>query len=571
MLSNLKWNFVLGKSKFFIDNTAFWYVTSFTTVLYIFCACLLTLKMMTGGAIKCEPVSNTSISIQMMEDYCLASGTYTLVEKEKPLDENLNSTNPESNDILNVAPWVAFEKNSNQKRHYHRYYGLVLFYLLVASVFWYLPKLFWTHLESNRISNMCSDEDHPDENMKKLSIDCYHELLRKDKLVTYFFYSGDWHFSYVTKKVSCEALTVLITIILYFGACKFLDNYYWLYGFTVITYWIDPEKCNGQDPQFPETYPIIWDYFPLVTKCSFHDSGSQQATDLLCILNYNKISGYIFLVFSLNYIICAILSGGLLIFRVASISSLRLRQIQMTGKVTIDPTDSRYRLITRLSYPQFLVLMMIRRHCNMRLFDKFLDEITMKVLENEINDIEGGAENERSSIDDKSIKSFDSTATLDALINRFISLMDEKYGESGSTLSSYDDSGDSEQQENSDENCKQFNVCMCSCGCKNPIHPKPPILPIDSSNSPEEDDNSDAETETKEKPVAPIQNEEAKNAVDIDGSDEEESINTSEEKKPRTTKVRKGKKEGESTKGEKKDVDKNENVVANFSFNFNQG
>ena len=161
MLSNLKctWNDGFGKTKFSIDHPVIWYLTSFTTFLYLFCTCILVFKMMSGDAISCEPINNASMSNQLMEDYCLESGAFTLLEDQKPLESKQNSTNSyqshETKNDWNVAPSVDFEQQSNQKKH-HRYYGLVFFYLLVASLCCYFPKILWTHLENNRISNMCS-------------------------------------------------------------------------------------------------------------------------------------------------------------------------------------------------------------------------------------------------------------------------------------------------------------------------------------------------------------------------------------------------------------------------------
>lgn len=475
MPSNLNhpWSLVFWKTKFSIDDPYFWYFTSFTTYLYVFCTCLLTFEMMSEDAISCEPISNASMSKQWIEYYCLATGTSTLVGDEIPL------------------------------KHYHKYYGLVIFYLLAASVCWYLPKCLWAHLEDSKVSNMCSDIDNPQENMK-MEKPYDEELRRKAKLVSLYAFTGDWHFSYAMKKFFCESLAMVMTAIIYYGTCKFLDNDYSLYGFTAIKYLTDPDKCNGHDAQFQEKYPIVWDYFPVVTNCSVPSSGrsgTPQATDVLCVLNYNKLSGYIFLILWINFIICAMLTGGLVIFRLASISSLRIRKILMTGKVA--PTKSRYRLLNDLKYPQFLVLMEIRKHCNTRLFAYFMDELTLKFLGNEMNDIEEGLEDEQMSIGGDSMESFDSDI--------FKVLPDH----------CFKDSDDSGVQAVSDENSKCCSVCG---GYKNPS------LATDVSSGNEEDGSNDDEAEANPEPVAPIQIGQPKKEADSDISDEDDSIDSEEEK-----------------------------------------
>ena len=90
-------------------------------------------------------------------------------------------------------------------------------------------------------------------------------------------------------------------------------------------------------------------------------------------LNYNKICGHLFFVLWINFIICAILSGGLLIFRVASFLSWRIRHIQMTGEIRINPTT--YPLVKKLTYPKFLVLMVVGENCHALLYDRLLEHL----------------------------------------------------------------------------------------------------------------------------------------------------------------------------------------------------
>ena len=418
MLSSLKytWKSVFGSKAFVVDNVVLWYFYSFTCILYFFCGTLLTLREISGDALNCESRRPASMSNQLMESWCLASGTFTLVDDERTLEQKLDtwckydSTHklnyktwcppynnpPKIRKVWNVAPWVGFEQ-FHQKKHFNRYYGLVIFYLLFASFCWYIPKLLWRRLEDSRMSDMCSDIGQPNTNMRRVAVQGQ-EKERITKLLKYFLHNGDWHYSYVMKKLFCETMTIFITAAIYYGACKFLDNDFWYYGFTIIWYMMDPSKYDGRDPQFPGEYPIIWDYFPLVSKCSFHTfgySGTQQRQDLLCVLNYNKICGHLFFVLWINFIICAILSGGLLIFRVASFLSWRIRHIQMTGEIRINPTT--YPLVKKLTYPKFLVLMVVGENCHALLYDRLLEHLA--AFEGVgANDIDENPENDRISI-----------------------------------------------------------------------------------------------------------------------------------------------------------------------------
>ena len=394
MLPSLKymWKNAFGQKAFFVDNTAFWWFYSFSCILYFFSATILTMRAFLGDAMSCESRRPASMSNQLMEAYCLASGTFTLVDDDRTFEQKINSwckydstdkawcppynNPPKQRKVWNIAPWVGFEQQFHQKKQFHRYYGIVIFYLLYASFLFFLPKLLWSRFENDRITNMCSDLNNYKNNMKTLSEEM--DGPRIQKIVSHFAFSGDWHTSYVIKKLCCEALTVIVCAIVYYGTCKLLDNDYWNYGFTVIRYLIDPETYDRRDPQFPDTYPIIWDYFPLITKCSFHTygySGTQQRSDVLCVLNYNRISGHLFFVFWINHWICAMLSVGLIIFRVASFSSMRVRYMQMKGRMKFEPKDPHYQLLKLYNYPKFLVLMVVKDHCHVKLYKKLICQL----------------------------------------------------------------------------------------------------------------------------------------------------------------------------------------------------
>eukprot|EP00095_Tigriopus_kingsejongensis_P003667 snap_masked-scaffold11_size778918-processed-gene-3.9 protein:Tk03667 transcript:snap_masked-scaffold11_size778918-processed-gene-3.9-mRNA-1 annotation:"innexin 2" len=141
---------------------------------------------------------------------------------------------------------------------------------------------------------------------------------------------------YFWSYVSCEALATLNVIFQYCLMHIFLDGFFFRYG---IKLWslseLDPEDRD-------DVFSII---FPKVGKCTFEKvgpSGTIQHFDALCVLPVNVYNEKVYIFFWFWLSIVLALSGGLLIYRLATIFSGHIRKRvlrRLTPKAKINDED----------------------------------------------------------------------------------------------------------------------------------------------------------------------------------------------------------------------------------------
>ena len=127
------------------------------------------------------------------------------------------------------------------------------------------------------------------------------------------------HGGYAFNFFFCELLTLINVV----GQIYFTDRFL---GYQFTTYGTEVVKMTTMDPEV-RADPMNT-VFPKVTKCTFHmygPSGTVTKHDGLCILALNIINEKIFVFLWFWFVILAVITAMSILYRVAIISSLKLR------------------------------------------------------------------------------------------------------------------------------------------------------------------------------------------------------------------------------------------------------
>lgn len=163
----------------------------------------------------------------------------------------------------------------------------------------------------------------------------YPALSKEDKcsdiscLTYYLKLNLRYHDNYFYCFVFCEFLNFINVVMQMYLVDAFLGGAFSSYGFDVLRY-SEMEYDQRVDPMVR--------VFPRLTKCTFHkfgSSGDVQKHDALCILPLNIINEkiYIFLWFWL--VMLAIISGIIMIYRLAVIFFPRLRYMVLRSRARL--------------------------------------------------------------------------------------------------------------------------------------------------------------------------------------------------------------------------------------------
>lgn len=129
-------------------------------------------------------------------------------------------------------------------------------------------------------------------------------------LVDYFSRNYGNHNTYLYYYTFCEALNFLNVCFQMYLVDAFLGGTFSTYGLDVLRY-TEMEQDDRSDPMIK--------VFPRMTKCTFHrygSSGDVQRHDALCILPVNIINEKIYIFLWFWFVFLAVISGGLLIYRI---------------------------------------------------------------------------------------------------------------------------------------------------------------------------------------------------------------------------------------------------------------
>lgn len=176
----------------------------------------------------------------------------------------------------------------------------------------YIPRYLWKMWEGQKLRNLVLNLNNPILSDKN----------RDDELtllVEYLRRNYGNHNTYLYYFTFCEALNFLNVCFQMYLVDAFLGGTFSTYGLDVLRY-SEMDQDDRNDPMIR--------VFPRMTKCTFHrygSSGDVQRHDALCILPLNIINEKIYIFLWFWFVFLALLSGGLLIYRVCVLMSDKFR------------------------------------------------------------------------------------------------------------------------------------------------------------------------------------------------------------------------------------------------------
>ncbi|XP_003747340.1 innexin inx2-like [Galendromus occidentalis] len=271
-----------------IDNHVFRLHYKVTVALLIAFSILVTSKQYIGDPIDC--FSGGPVPAKVLDNFCWIHSTFSVRDAWHKR-------------VGSEIPYPGVDKfNPGEERVYHAYYQWVCFVLFFQAVLFYVPRYIWKAAEGSRISSLVMDLSNPvnDEKKRCCSLDALCRYLRENR---------GFHRGYFTYYFLCEVLNFVNVIGQMYLVDNFLGGEFSTYGSKVF--------------QFTEWYPSVRfdpmiQVFPRLTKCTFHLfglSGDVQEIDAMCILPINIINEKIYVFMWFWFLILAILSGLMLIYR----------------------------------------------------------------------------------------------------------------------------------------------------------------------------------------------------------------------------------------------------------------
>lgn len=290
------------------DNNIFRLHYKFTVVCLVAFSLLVTSKQYFGDPIDC--INNDDIPADVLKTFCWIHATFSLPAafgKEVGVE----------------VPYPGVDKSiAGEDRVYHKYYQWVCFVLFLQSIFFYLPRFMWKMWEGNRMKNLVLGLNSPvmEAADKKKNMGLLAEYLKSHMRQ---------HTGYVTSYILCEILNLANVIGQIYLVDRFLGGEFTKFGIKVLKY-------SETDQEFRDD-PMVR-VFPRMTKCTFHrygPSGDVQRHDAFCILSLNIINEKIYIFLWFWFVVLAVLSGLVVLYRLLTILFPRLRYTMLRSRARL--------------------------------------------------------------------------------------------------------------------------------------------------------------------------------------------------------------------------------------------
>lgn len=327
-----------------------------------------------GSSIQCMLDKGIGVGGGLINKYCWIMSTYTLpkhFEGEKGADFIHHGVGPESEE--------------EDERLYHAYYQWVPLMLSFQAAMFYLPHWIWKQLEGGRLGKLIAglNKFSEDDDKKKQEVDNLANYM-KEKLKDQYE-----HKMWTAKLYFCESLNLVNVIFQIQLTDRFLGGAFSRYGLEAAS-WSGEEAENRVDP--------LSRVFPQMTKCDFHKfgpSGTIQKFDALCVLGMNIINEKIYVFLWFWFVFLALATAINLVVKLITLftPSVRSRMVVVEehGFRHVDDSarETTEKVISRLSYPDWLVLYYLAQCMEKRNFSRLIAKLcdTHQEVEQEEEDI----------------------------------------------------------------------------------------------------------------------------------------------------------------------------------------
>ncbi|XP_023231287.1 innexin shaking-B-like [Centruroides sculpturatus] len=342
--------------RIYIDNTVFRLHYLFTVFILLAFCIIVTTRQYVGEPITC--IQSDEISDTMMNTYCWIHTTHSIPRafyKEVGKD----------------VPYPGVDSVQDEKEfRYHKYYQWVCFVLFLQAALFYMPRWAWKVMENGKMESISKHLDF---------VICANEneILKKKKLLIDYIVNNahqhqhDW---YAYKYFSCELAAFINVIGQMFLMDRFFDGEFLNYGLEVLQF--------AELDQKDRTDPMIR-IFPRMTKCRFHKyghSGNVELHDALCILPLNIINEKIYIFLWFWFIILAVLTGFVLLFRIALIVCPFLRIYMFNAKYRILRIQHVHTIVRHGSIGDWFLIYLLGQNIDILLFREIVADLATNIV-----------------------------------------------------------------------------------------------------------------------------------------------------------------------------------------------
>ncbi|XP_015920203.1 innexin inx2 [Parasteatoda tepidariorum] len=342
-----------------IDNNIFRLHYKVTSAILIAFSMLVTGRQYLGDPIDCIPQKG-EIPENMLDTFCWVHTTYSLPDawhKQVGVDV--------------AYPGVDKYKEGDE-RVFHAYYQWVCFVLFLQALLFYVPRFFWKAMEGKRIKNLIMGLNCP-------IVAEETKAANKKLLVDYLVANLNNNNLYFAHYILAEIMNFVNVVGQMFLMDVFLGGEFSKYGTEVLKF-TEYDGSIRFDPMVK--------VFPRVTKCTFHNFGSSgdvQKINTLCILPINIINEKIYIFLWFWFVILAVLSGLVLVYRSVIIFWPESRFFILRSRNRIAEPHCIEAVVRKSKLGDFLVLDLLAKNLDSLHFRDIVREFSTRVGEKHLD------------------------------------------------------------------------------------------------------------------------------------------------------------------------------------------
>lgn len=344
---------VVKRRSISIDNAIFRCHWFFTSTLLVSFSLIITARQYVGQPIECHSVNK--IPDSLLNSYCWVQSTFTVPQ----------ACNKQ---VGFEVPYPCIDNTRGREIKMFAYYQWVGIALFVQGLLFHLPYYLWKVWENGLIRAITGG-------LRVAVLNDQDRSKKKDIVVEYIHNHLGCHKRYALKYFLCEFICLINLLLQLWATNKFFDGQFLRYGIDVMHYssssisgqfgggapssasaaatkLIDSanNKTRPSSTVIPSQYqqmiaqsirrqeesssfgtdqvdPMLF-IFPRITKCTYYDFGSSgdvQKHDALCLLPLNIINEKIYIALWFWFIILALLTILVIIYRLFAIVSESVR------------------------------------------------------------------------------------------------------------------------------------------------------------------------------------------------------------------------------------------------------
>lgn len=335
-----------------IDNNVFQLHYRFTVLVLAAFSILVTGRQYFGDPIDC--INNDDIPEQVLETFCWVHATFSLPAAwNKTVGEDI--------------PYPGVEKfKKGEDRVYHKYYQWVCFVLFLQAVLFYLPRYMWKMWEGGRLKNLVLGLNTPI---------MTEEFKNKNKALLVSYLRGHLgnHKLYVSYYILCEMFNFANVVGQMYLIDTFLGGEFTSFGTKVLAY-SETDQEYRNDPMVR--------VFPRMAKCTFHrygPSGDVQRHDAFCLLPLNIINEKIYIFLWFWFIILAVLSGIILIYRLVVVVSAKVRYNMLKSRARLVDRNAFDTVMERTELGDWFIIYLLSKNLDSVHFREVISDLSREL------------------------------------------------------------------------------------------------------------------------------------------------------------------------------------------------